>query len=303
MVLLPLSKGTCDLTVDIGVLPQDFTKPQAVISLVAADGGEALQTETIDSFESSIGQGSLDIRDLEPGAYRVAISIREGTNEVYNKTLEFAKPVAKWLNSNAGVTDEVLPPWTPLEVDGTTVKCWGREYHLDLGVLPSKIVTGGTQILQSPMYFQVTFADGKSVRVNPAVKTVEKNKTGSKVTITAESKCDTLQFAATGYIEFDGMMYLQVEVTPLSSTQVTGLSLIMPLKAEHTKLKHSKDTKVKKGVSTVVQQDGWTWNGSNPYYMWVGDEDVGITWFMETQGPWALKKVPNSPGFRVRATR
>ena len=291
IVLLPLSKGTGQIAVDVGVFPQRIKQPRAVVSLVPAGRAKPLQTVTIERFDGSIGQGRFSLKNLAPGSYKVIVSVRDGQKQVYEKVLAFTKPDTPWLGSSAGVTDEVLPPWTPMGLKGTTVKCWGREYHLDAGVLPSRIVTRGAQILQSPICLEVTFTDGASHRINPALKTVDRNRSGSKVSFTGAARCGSLDFAAKGYIEFDGMMFLEIGVTPRSPTKVARLRLVAPLQGRHVTLKHMFGHAVKKGVSSVGRTEGWQWHASSyRKCIWLGDGDLGLTWFMEHPVPWALKR-------------
>lgn len=44
-----------------------------------------------------------------------------------------------WEKSKAGISDKVLPPWTPVEVKGKIVKVWGREYKFVDNLFPSQI--------------------------------------------------------------------------------------------------------------------------------------------------------------------
>jgi hypothetical protein len=32
-------------------------------------------------------------------------------------------PTTEWLGNRIGLEDVVLPPWTPVEADGTTLRC------------------------------------------------------------------------------------------------------------------------------------------------------------------------------------
>ena len=288
MVLLPDTKGACELNIDIGVLPNTPQQPKVVATLSRADPVETLQTVGTTSFTRSIGQVSLSIGGLESGTYNVTVSIRDGDREVYARELTFTKPPDDWRNTNAGVTDRVLRPWTPMEVDGRRVRCWGREYDLGAGVLPAAIITGGAQILRQPIRLDVELADGTTHQINPTVQTL--NGSDSKVTFTGSARCGDLVFKADCYAEFDGMMLFEITVDPVRATEVRSLKLVMPFDGRYMTLRHRAGHKVTRGVSTIGREDGWQLRHQHPDFMWIGDEDRGITWFMESQGPWPLDK-------------
>ncbi len=54
----------------------------------------------------------------------------------------------RWLDSTIGIDDQVIPPFTPLEVTGQTVRCLGRTIDFQPTVLPAQIRCGQQELLR-----------------------------------------------------------------------------------------------------------------------------------------------------------
>jgi hypothetical protein len=79
----------------------------------------------------------------------------------------------EWLGSRAGLSDEVLPPWTPVEASGGQVAVWGRTYTFRGLPFPEAVITRDTEILASPIRL-IAIADGEDLRwTGASCRTVE----------------------------------------------------------------------------------------------------------------------------------
>lgn len=56
-----------------------------------------------------------------------------------------------WLGNDLGRTDAAPAPWTPVEVDGPTVRVWGRDLTWAGGPLPAQITSPGVPLLAAPI--------------------------------------------------------------------------------------------------------------------------------------------------------
>ena len=91
---------------------------------------------------------AFETRALKPGRYQLETEIRAGEQVVARDSQDFEKrPLPEWHGNRIGLSDGVPPPFTPIQVKGTALECWGRRYALDGRLLPSSIRTGGRELL------------------------------------------------------------------------------------------------------------------------------------------------------------
>src|SRR4051794_27823707 len=65
-----------------------------------------------------------------------------------------------WIGNKIGVTEKVLPPWTPIEWKQDTgaalnLSCWGRTYAVDGSGLPTQVKVLDENILSAPMRVEI----------------------------------------------------------------------------------------------------------------------------------------------------
>jgi hypothetical protein len=75
-----------------------------------------------------------------------------------------ADPPARqpWEGNRIGISDEVLPPWTPIVVAGDKVGVWGRSYRFGLLPMPVSVTARDAEVLAAPITL-VGQADGKAL--------------------------------------------------------------------------------------------------------------------------------------------
>jgi small subunit ribosomal protein S13 len=66
----------------------------------------------------------------------------------------------EWHNNRLGIEERVLPPWTPLRLQGTTLSSWGRDYVFDRAALPTQITSHAEALLARPISVYFT-SNGK----------------------------------------------------------------------------------------------------------------------------------------------
>jgi len=245
---------------------------------------------------------TLKIAALPPGRYEVrAIALDEQGEELAMTTQTLEKPEKPpWLGSPAGVTEEVLPPWTPLEVElrGTkgnseelrgekgakaiVVKPWGREYEF-AGAFPDRIETAGRDVLAGPIRV-VARVDGKEVVWTGSQVTGEEKRPG-KVRLSASAESDHLQLKGQSLTEYDGMVRVDWELVSKGQVTLEELTFEIPFKAEHAKyLYHFPGRWGSAYNAGALPEEGFT-AGFRPF-LWLGDEDRGLAWFSESDRNW-----------------
>lgn len=261
-------------------------------------------------FRLKHAKSVLDVKDLPPGNYTIFVTVkdREGnvlasTSEDFTKLGEFP-----WKVAHAGISDEVPPPWTPVSVEGTTVKCWGREYRFDAGnPFPVEIVSREKSILAGPITIRGT-VENTPLHWSDYHLTMA-NKKDSEVTLKAGANSQFLALDAKSTIEFDGMMRIDLTLSPEKPVFAQNLRFEIPVRKEFARYFHYVPKPSGYGVKNAgfLPEDGW--HAFFKPYLWLGDEDRGICWFAESFRDWlvdanfpAVEAVPEGDRVIIRVS-
>jgi hypothetical protein len=114
-----------------------------------------------------------------------------------------------WLNNNLGKEKTVPEPWTPLVRKDKMLSCWNRDYSFT-GLFPSAIRSGKYELLSAPMEL-IAQIDGEtfSASVREVAFTTERP---DRIEFTARGDLGPLKVKTKNWIEFDGMVYVNVEI-------------------------------------------------------------------------------------------
>jgi hypothetical protein len=144
----------------------------------------------------------------------------------------------RWIESDAGLSDEVYPPYEPLRVspDRRSVSTWGHTFGLGPWGLPDSLRFGDLAILASPIALTGR-SDGQDVRWTNAACQIEAEAAGY-VEWTGTARDQGLQVQARGRLEYDGCAILTLELSSADGSphRVDGLTLSIPWTREHARL-------------------------------------------------------------------
>jgi len=175
----------------------------------------------------------------------------------------------RWLDSTLGMDDGVVGPYTPLEVDGQTVRCLGREVRLAANGLFESIRCGDREILEGPLAWVIETEAGP-VAVTAAGFQLTQPGPGA-VEWRAQSTGDAVAWECQGRLECDGHARFRVTLRARKALRLKDLRLEIPFRRE---------------VATYLMGIGrmggnrppehtWKWEG--PYdSFWVGDVHAGL---------------------------
>ncbi len=195
-------------------------------------------------------------------------------------------PTPEWLGSEVGKSDELPEPWTPVRAEGTTVSCWGRQYHFADRPLPAQIVAAAEQILAGPIRVLAT-ADGSQQRWGGArLSWVQTSDTAARCRVFAAAPQARLR--ADISVEFDGLMSIGLEVHPDRDSALEEVVLEIPILAERARYLHACDASWGGSVSGALSREGW--KHSFMPFVWIGDEERGLQWFCESDQGWRPAK-------------
>lgn len=241
--------------------------------------------------------GQADIARLTPGEYVVRGQLTGADGRVLASVEQpwtCEQDGWAWVRS-LGQVEGVLPPWTPVEVQGSVARCWGREFDLGRG-LPTRISSQGTELLSGPVMLHAQVG-GEAVELAAASARVRADgPVGADVRSAGEAA--GLGVELNGRMEYDGLVRYQVTLTPERPTRVRDLTLTIPLRTEHTTLLNftpmdPAQEAVYEGEGSFAHGlpagDGVAWSAGFVPFVWVGDEDLGISWMMEDDRAFDLR--------------
>lgn len=201
-------------------------------------------------------------------------------------------PNPEWVGSQAGLTDQVLKPWTPMEVTGNVISCWGRDYRWGTLPFPEQIITQGNSVLAGPVRVKAV-VNGREVvwlpwgEARPAYLLSSK---GTQARIERTVQGSGLQLEGMATVEFDGMARIDFTLSALTYSYpflVDSFVIEIPYKPELATLMHY--WPLHDGVNAIAN------SGSTPMepyrsdfrpYWWLGDEGGGLSWFAESDENW-----------------
>ena len=219
----------------------------------------------------------LPVKELPNGKYNITVRVLNGTELVTSKQFTHEKrTLPEWLGNKLGIpAGNPPPPWTPLEKCGDTIKVWNREYDYGQGLFPQRIAALDMDLLVAPISLKI----GEGGPLNKAtVSDVTTSPLETNFTRTAQNTDFEVKVAAR--IEFDGLIWHEMTVTPLrSDVSLDKLTLEIPLKAASATLMMPHDY--------TLSQTGNIRNWHNALRpVWVGNEKYGLCFFAEHSHNW-----------------
>lgn len=192
----------------------------------------------------------------------------------------------RWLNSTLGSEeDQIISPFTPLEVKGKTIQILGREVVLSEDGLPSEINSFFTEemtstkessepILFSPITFKII--SDQTFNLNPADFTIEQISQG-KATWIVQSENETLSMKLSGTLEYDGMLNYDLEFVAKDDFAFDNLVFEIPYQREASKYILGLGQKGNRRPEKI----DWKWDVTNHHEgVWLGSINKGLQYVL-----------------------
>jgi len=236
---------------------------------------------------------------ISPGRFTGQITVSESAGEP--KEIPFALTVSdktvrnngdddpyrmsrlRWLNSRLAIDDDLVAPYTPVDVAGGHLSILGRTISLGRNGLPSSIgsnfsieMTGlakqPRQILAAPIALKIEDAAGAAIAF-PGMQMHLVKRAPGMVTWQAEGKSASLTESIEGQLEFDGTMTYTVALTANQQTNLRDVYLDIPFAPG---VAHYAMGLGYKGAAAPRQFD-WKWDvEKNQDGAWIGDVNAGL---------------------------
>lgn len=263
------------------------------VSLLAAESGRVLasRTEMLAPEGKPVAHLNRRVRlDAEipaAGPFRVKVALKTADGQVL-KRAEAPLPyegVPAWVNAQAGVTEAVLPPYTPCVVaqegDQVTVETWGRRHVFSPAPLLTSLQSAGDELLAGPVRMPVEVGGEPTPWVwSPPVLVGAKP---DQVTVRQQAEAGPLRLTLDTVVEYDGLMRTDAVLASTEATQVGRLVLEIPMPAKQATLHYG-------WRGTVLFSGALNGDVAEAFLpiLWVGNEQRGLSWVAGSDPFWSL---------------
>ena len=251
----------------------------------------------------------LDVpKDARPGVFRGTVTVSpkgfpetilavelEVTGEALDDRGDgdpFRMTRLRWLDSTLAQDDGVVPPFTPLAVDGWTVGCLGRSLTVGKDGLPARIRSffapemtrigaAPTELLASAFKLRVHDGEKRELDWTAAVSGPRWIKQAEGAAEwQAENRAEGLKMIVRGRMELDGFVDYTVALTADRDMDVSDIWLEVPLREESARYMMGLGFK---GGARPETFD-WSWDRTkNQDALWLGTVNAGmqVSWRAE----------------------
>lgn len=191
----------------------------------------------------------------------------------------------RWLNSTIGIDDEVVPPYSSLEVSGKSITCLNRTVEIDDKGMLRSITSRGRKILASPMSFSI------SPKANPEIRNQAKVvcKSPGNAVWEGDYAHDGISIHTWAKMEFDGYLNYQITVKAEKKTSVDDIYLEVPIRGDIARYMMGM------GRKGGYRPKEWRWKWNKELHqdsVWIGDAEAGMQ--LKLKGPdytWPLVNI------------
>lgn len=292
------------LQIHLACLPVGDTKPASADCELRDEKGAVLlaaQKQPLD--ETSNATFTLD-RALPFGRYPVVVRSRDAAGAVLKEQKqEYVREQPAWFGNTLGKDRTVPKPWTPVVVDGRTLRLVGREIELGANGLPARLVTLQQPVLAAPVTVRAGTAE--LTGQGPTFTETAPDRVAWKCALAGGGLTADLE----AWMEFDGLLYCAITLKPAggAETTVEDLKIDVPMvSSAATQLLANgggKDFRNSWIAKYVPQGTGSVWNSlDKPYpsfvrafevsnfmpHIWLGNDAVGLYFGAENDQGWTV---------------
>ena len=236
-----------------------------------------------------------EVPGVKPAAYDLEVAITNKDGKELARTTVPVKLMGcqfEWLPNEVGISDKVIPPWTPVEWGDGQVSVWNRTYRLTGLGLAEKITNAGRPQLSGPMRLIAT-VDGKPQAVESGRPSLVRL-TEAGADLAGAGRAGDLELAVTTRVEFDGFVLNRMTIAPKRAARIDRLTLEVSMPRSEAPC----------FVTTAggwAAYHGWTperWDsretssGSRMFnfvpYVFLTDSERGFSWFADSTRGWVL---------------
>lgn len=273
-------------------------------SLLGPDGREVFPGVTVAPLDGRAATRAKKA-PVGYGKHELKIDFLDGAGrQVERMTIARDRVKPPWLGSKVGLhPDKVLPGWTPMAVDDNGgIKLIGRELQIAGSGWPAGIRSNGEQMLAAPVGV-VLKANGQEIELQPMARPTIVKANDAMVETRGAVSGAGWQLATTIETQFDGMMKVTSNLSAPAGAEVEELRLEIPLASERAIFlgmwTGGRNFRGTTRYGLLPDKDGVLFSSNRPGrrknakvrgsfipYLFLGDDDRGLTWFAENDKGW-----------------
>jgi hypothetical protein len=220
---------------------------------------------------------------MSPQASRITVTVSEQTVAFRGDDEPERLSRLRWLNSQIAADDDLVAPFTPLELSELSIRCLGRTVTLDesgmIGQIRSSFtpeVTGLGQtprdMLAAPVRMVIEAPDGSTAPWTAKGVTFTEQAPGA-VGWVARAHAGPFDAELKGRMEMDGFVDFQVSLSAQEDARIEDIRLEVPM--VESVARYMMGMGVRGGVRPPSFE--WTWEvGNNQDAVWLGDVNAGF---------------------------
>jgi hypothetical protein len=283
--------------VDVSAVPARDRVTGAKL-LVTRAGATSPVTERRLEIKGSVVEQVCDVPLALEGDYTLSVQLEGGEGVPKEPVTEsFERRVFPWENNQLGISDHVIPPFTPLKVDGQRVRCVLREHVAGASGLWDQVVSQDRSVLVAPMRWEVV-SEGNPIPVVGRGWRLERGQE-TEVAGEAEWTAGIVRGTVRTETDYDGMTKFTLTLPPASEATVDRLTLVAPILDSVAPYAHACADQLRYNFAgRVPAGEGVVWDsgragrtdlvGTFFPYVWVGGGERGLCWFADNDRDWSL---------------
>lgn len=196
---------------------------------------------------------------------------------------DLSEPTEPWRNAGAGITMKVPPPFEPLRLNDHTVSMWGRRYSLGPS-LPLQIENQGVEMFSAAPRVRLIVA-GQELQPSSgklSVSTIRPD----RIEFTGQQTHGDVKIRTRSWVEYDGVMRLDLTLAAERETPVDYFSIEFPLSPEVARFCHYHTVRRRHENLALPQAPGAKLEFDWHAMWWIGDHDRGFAVFTEHNFDW-----------------
>ncbi len=240
---------------------------------------------------------------LAAGTYTAELTAKDSAGKViFTRKSDFTTKdpaTFPWWNTKVGDIDKVIAPWTPVVYHAGSFGVWGRTMTEGAVGLPSQVTANSHALLAGTATLVAQLPNGKTVTASGNGSNSLSSASYRAVT-QSSGQIGACAISTRTTVEFDGMYKVEMTLTPKTPMRVDNLRLVVPLKSDIATYLHACGEGIRYGFDyrfLPVGKTGQLWNsksidgqpmvvGSFIPYIWLGDSNVGLCWFADSDQGW-----------------
>jgi len=178
----------------------------------------------------------------------------------------------RWLNSTAGLDEDVIPPYTPIQLKGNIASVIGRQIVFAPNGLPGSITSNGREILAKPIQMDIETTSGMVIWRTGKPARVLKLKPDVMERVSTLTS-DGFGYSVRSKTESDGVIDFRVTLTAKSAQNIRDIGLRVPIRSDVAPYMMGMS---KRGGYRPASWS-WSWDKNRTDNMvWIGDVDAGV---------------------------